>query len=122
MEFKVLGITKKMESRTLFLSILSYVPILVIFTNLDFIYSPVIGAAASIAYFSVNGVFLGHAFLKEERLFFKLMFGNLSLITLLVFVGWLVLIAYNLDISWSIIALCTLSTFRQRRRPKGQDE
>lgn len=76
----------------------SFLLILAIYLNLTFISSLIIGTVASIAYFMINSIFLGHAFFEKETPLFRLMFGVLLLIMLLGFVGWLAIIIYNLDI------------------------
>ena len=95
-------------------SILTYLVISVIYFNLSVVHSPLIGVIASVVFFLVNGIFLGHAFFHGEAFFFRLLFGILLLVAFLGLVSWVVMIVYNLDILRSAIALCivtTLSTF-----------
>ena len=102
----------------LFFTIVSYAAVLIIFLNLSAIQSPVVGAIVSIIYFLINGLFLGHAFIEKEEAFLKLLLGNLFLIMLLGFVGWMVMIIHNLDVIRSTIVLCivtALSSFLNRR-------
>jgi len=69
-------------------------------------------------FFWINGIFLAHAFFEKEDTFFRLMFGVLLLIMLLGFVGWLIMIIYNLDVpSFTLVLLivATLSSSLNRR-------
>lgn len=91
-------------------TILSYAMVLLIFTNLNVIHSPIVGSMASLLYFLINGIFLGSAFFRKEDLFFKWLLGSLLLIVFLGFFGWVVLIVYNLDIIRSMIVLCVVAT------------
>lgn len=99
-------------------TIFSFLLILIIYLNLSFTSSPIIGTAASLAYFMINGIFLGHAFFEKEAPFFRLMFGTLLLIMLLGFVGWLAVIIYNLDVTRFTLVLfiaATLSSLLNKR-------
>ena len=99
-------------------TISSFLLIFIIYLNLSFPSSPIIGIAASIAYFMINGIFLGHAFFEKETPLFRLMFGTLLLIMLLGFVGWLAVIIYNLDIirfTLVLFIVATLSSLINRR-------
>jgi hypothetical protein len=98
-------------------TIFSFFLILIIYLNLSFTSSPVIGTAASLAFFMINGIFLGRAFFEKEAPFFRLMFGALLLIMLLGFVGWLAVIIYNLDVIRFTLVLfiaATLSSLLNR--------
>lgn len=94
----------------LFFTAISYVITLAIFINLSGFQSPVLGLLASAIYFLINGIFLGHAFFKEETAFFRLMFGLLLLIMLLGFVGWLAVVIHNLDITRFTLVLLITAT------------
>lgn len=87
-------------------TMLSFAAILLIFTNLNTVNLPLVGAIASIIYFLVNGAFLAYTFFEKEKPFLRLALGTLSLIALLGVVSWLVMIIHNLDIIRSTIALC----------------
>ena len=105
------------DKRLLF-TLCSFALTLGIYINLSFFQSPVIGVVASILYFIINGVFLGHAFFEKETAFFRLMFGTLLLVMLLGFVGWLAVIIHNLDvIRFTLVLLitATLSSLLNRR-------
>jgi hypothetical protein len=102
----------------------SYVLVLAIYVNLNVFQSTVLGVAASILYFIINGVFLGHAFFEKEDAFFKLTFGVLLLIMLLGFTGWLAVIIYNLDVPWITLVLFITATLSSllNRRVKTRDD
>jgi hypothetical protein len=91
-------------------TISSFLLILIIYSNLIFASSPIIGTAATLAYFMINGIFLGHAFFEKETPLFRLMFGTLLLIMLLGFVGLLAVIIYNLDIIRFTLVLFIVTT------------
>jgi len=91
-------------------TISSFLLILVIYLNLSFASLSIIGIVASLAFFMINGVFLGHAFFEKETPLFRLMFGTLLLIMLLGFVGWLAVIIYNLDIIRFTLVLFIVTT------------
>jgi hypothetical protein len=95
----------------------SYALILVIYINLN-VKSSAIGIVSFILYFSINGTFLAHAFFEREDVFFRLIFGVLLLIMLLGFIGWLIMIIYNLDaprFSLVLFIVSTLSSLLNRR-------
>ena len=114
------------HDQKLLFTLTSYVLILAIYMNLDVFSSPAIGIVASIMYFLINGIFLGHAFFEKEEAFFRFMFGLLLLIMLLGFVGWLALIIYNLDVTRVTLVLLVVATsssllnrrMRHRNAPK----
>ena len=93
------------------------------YVNLTLLQSWVLGLAASIFYFLINGIFLGGAFFEKEDAFFRLMFGGVLLIMLLGFVGWLAVIVYKLDIAISILVLFTVATLSSllNKRAKNQN-
>jgi len=98
-----------LDQRFLF-TLTSYFLILAIYINLNALKSPAIGAVVFVLYFLINGIFLGHAFFDKEEAFFRLMFGVLSLIMLLGFVGWVVMMIYNLDATESALVLFITAT------------
>jgi len=96
----------------------SFLLILIIYLNLSFVSSPIIGTATSLAFFMINGIFLGHAFFEEENVFLSFLLGSLLLIVFLGLVAWIVMILHNLDIVRSTIVLCivtALSSFLNKR-------
>lgn len=106
------------QDQKLIFTLASYVLILIIYINLNLPQSPILGLAASLSYFLINGIFLGRAFFEKEPAFFRLMFGVLLLIMLLGFVGWLVIIIYNLDVTRFTLVLfivATLSSLLNKR-------
>jgi len=92
------------------LAIFSYVLVFIIFLNLTYIHSVLVGTLAFVTYFLMNGIFWGHALFDRENIFFRLTLGFLLLIVLLGLVGWLALIAYNLDILRTVLALSVVAT------------
>lgn len=102
----------------LIFTLISYVVILAIYVNLNTFKSPTAGIIAFILYFLINAIFLAHAFFEKEDVFFRLMFGVLLLIMLLGFVGWLIMIIYNLDVikfTLVLFIVATLSSSLNRR-------
>lgn len=99
------------SDRRLVFTLLSYVSVLVFSTNLITVKLWVIGLVAFTTYFSINGMFLSRVFLEKETLFFRLAFGVLLLIMLLGFVGWLVMIIYDLDVAEFSLVLLIVATF-----------
>jgi hypothetical protein len=91
-------------------TIFSFLLILIIYLNLSFASLSIIGIVASLAYFMINGIFLGYAFFGKATPLFRLMFGVLLLIMLLGFVGWLAVIIYNLDIIRFTLVLFIVTT------------
>jgi len=91
-------------------TIFSFLLILIIYLNVSFTSSLIIGTAASVVFFVINGIFLGHVFFEKEAPLFRLMFGILLLIMLLGFVGWLAVIIYNLDIIRLTLVLFIVTT------------
>lgn len=89
---------------------ISYVMILIIFINLNYTLSRVIGIPASIIYFLINGIFLGHSFFEKQDHFPRFMLGNLLLIVFLGAVAWVVMIIHNLDVIRSAIVLFIVTT------------
>jgi len=97
---------------------LSFATVFLCFLNLSLSNLPLLGTIATLAYFLINGIFLGHAFFEKEDAFFRFMFGVLLLIMLLGFVGWLAVIIYNLDVfrfTLVLLIVATLSSLSNRR-------
>lgn len=106
------------QDQKLLFTLASYVLVLVIYVNLNALQSSVLGIAASLFYFCINGIFLGHAFFEKEATFFRLIFGILLLIMLLGFFGLLAVIVYNLNvISFTLVLfiVATLSSLLNRK-------
>jgi hypothetical protein len=97
------------SDKKLFFTTVSYVMVLIIFMNLKFTTSPIIGTSTSIVYFLINGMFLGNVFFEKQQLFLRFIFGNLLLIVLLALVAWAVMIIYNLDTIMSAFVLCVVT-------------
>lgn len=90
----------------------------IIYLNNVSVKSPIIGTVTSLVFFSINTIFIEHAFFEKENVFFRLMFGVLLLIMLLGFVGWLIMIIHNLDalrFSLVLFIVATLSSLLNRR-------
>jgi hypothetical protein len=98
------------RNKRLTFTVLSYLTVLAIFINLSWVGSIVIGTATSLVFFVVNGTFLGWFFFENEDPFIRFLLGALSLVALLGLVSWSVMIAYNLDVVRSAIALFVVST------------
>jgi len=99
-------------------TIVSFLFLLAIFMNLNSLQSPLIGLMAFVVYFVINSVFLGNAFFEKETAFIRLMFGVLLLVMFLGFVGWLVMIIYNLDVlrvTLVLVITTTLSSLLNKR-------
>jgi len=103
-------------------TIVSYVIALMIFLNLSFMNSVIIGTLATFVYFLVNGIFLGNAFFKEESLFIRFALGNLVLFTLLGTVAWLAITIYNIDtirtaiVLFTVVTLCSVLNVLRKKR------
>ena len=106
------------RDQKLLFTLTSYGLILAIYINLNYLHSSVLGIVASVLYFLIHGMFLGHAFFEKEVTLFRLIFGVLLLIMLLGFVGLLAVIVYNLDVIRFTLVLfiaATLSSLLNRR-------
>jgi len=91
-------------------TIISYIIVLTIFINLSATRLPLIGMVASLIYFLINGTILGHALFEKEGSLLRFILGNLLLIMLIGLIGWMVMIAFNLDILRSVIVLSIVTT------------
>jgi len=92
-------------------TLLSYLMIPVILVNLTFLQSPFVGILGSSVYLTINATFLGCSFFRNESPFLRFALGLLILIMSLGFIGWLTMIAWNLDITRSVIVLFIVTTF-----------
>ena len=92
-------------------TLLAFLMIPVIFLNLILIPSPFVGIFASSVFLIINATFLGHTFFRNQSRFLRFVLGLLMLIMLLGLIGWLTMIAWNLDITRSVIVLFVVSTF-----------
>lgn len=106
------------QDKKLVFTIISYLAILAVFINLNSVKSPLIGLIASTFFLVINAVFLGRTFFEKDILFLRFAFGVLLLVMLLGFVGWLIMIIYNLDIiefTLVLVVTTTLSSLLNRR-------
>lgn len=109
------------KERSLHHTIISYFAVLAISSNLSSLRSPLIGLAASTAYFVTNATLLGNAFFESENALSRPACGALPLLMLLGSVGWLIMIICNLDVlSFTLVLLATttLSSFSARGRKR----
>lgn len=88
----------------------SYLIVLVFYINLNIMQSFVIGLLSFFVYFLINGAFLAHVFFENEAPLFRAVLGVLMLIILLGFVGWFVMIIYNLGTELFSITLLVAAT------------
>lgn len=104
-------------------TLVSLILVLVIYVNLNTLQSPILGLPASIVYFIINGVFLGHAFFKEEAASFQLLLGILLAIMLLGFLGWLAVALDKIDLASFTLVLLLATTFSSllNRKVKGKN-
>lgn len=96
--------------------------VLIMLLNNTFTRSPVIAAASSLVFLTLNTVFLGHALFEEEAPFTRFMLGAFFLTLLLGIISWMVMIAYNLDIVRAATALFIVagcSSFMNRLKKKS---
>ena len=106
------------EDAKLRFTLTSYFLILIFYVNLNLTKSFIAGVLSFIFYFLINGTFLAHVFFENETIFSRLAFGALLLIMLLGFVGWLVMIIYNLGaelFSMTLLVTTTISSLLNRR-------
>ena len=99
------------QNKSFLYTIVLYSVTLAMFVNLNSLRSPLIGFAAFFVYFMINAIFLGNAFFEKENAIFRLVFGILLLIMILGFVGWLVMVIYNLDVIMFTLVLAISTTF-----------
>jgi len=106
------------EDTKLRITLISYFLILIFYINLNLVQSFAIGVLSSALYFLINGTFLAHVFFEDEPAFFRTAFGALLLIMLLGFVGWLIMIIYNLNavlFSVALLVTASISSLLNRR-------
>ena len=98
------------DQRFVFTAVL-FVLVLLILVNQIFFCSVFLGSAASVMFLFINVVYLGHAFFRQENTFVRFVLGGLILLTVIGLVGWIALIAYNLDAFRLGVALGILAGF-----------
>ncbi len=86
-------------------TLLSCLMIPIISLNSTFLQSPFIGIGASVVYILINSTFLGYAFFRKESPFLIFALGAIMFTMLLGLIGWMTMIAWNLDITRSAIVL-----------------
>jgi len=113
------------DEKFLFTTI-SCLMILIISLNSIFSLSVALGIIASLIFFLINILFLGHTLFEKEIPFLRLILGSLMLLLFLGIIGWVILIIYNLDIIRVTIALCvlaglssTMNRLKTRREKQG---
>jgi len=92
-------------------SLVSCIMILVIFLNLTSFQLPFFGIVASLVYLLINATFLGYGFFRKESPFLRFVLGLLMLIMLIGLIGWLTMIAWNLDVTRSVVVLFIVNAF-----------
>ncbi|UCG44706.1 MAG: hypothetical protein JSV58_04690 [Candidatus Bathyarchaeota archaeon] len=98
------------NDRKLSATLVSYASVFLVLANLTLVHSPIFGVIVALTYLLLNGVFVGHAFFRKERLLLRLLLGILVLITFLGLASWITMTAYNLDETRSVIALFIVAT------------
>ncbi|UCE28882.1 MAG: hypothetical protein JSV85_06375 [Candidatus Bathyarchaeota archaeon] len=93
------------SDKNLVATLISFAAVFLIFANLYFFRSPILGALLTIAYFLVNAVFMGQIFFQKESPFLRLMLGILSLIAIVGLVSWATMTIHNLDNTSTTVAL-----------------
>ena len=88
----------------------SYLLVFLTYVNLTATHWFLLGVLTFISYFLINGTFLSHAFFGREEPFFRFVLGVLSLIMLLGFSGWLIMLIYNLDAPLFTLTLLVTTT------------
>ena len=125
-KFQLAAITEHIaRDKKLTFTLISYLTVVTIFANLNTANSPLIGAAAFLTYFLINGTFLARSLFEKEKHFLKFMLGNLLLVVLLGLVGWLTMIIYNLDVPRTTIAIlivATITSLVNRARLKNRQK
>jgi hypothetical protein len=115
------------EDNKFLFTLVSYLTVATIIINLNTVHSALIGTAAFLTFFLINGTFLAYSLFEKEQSFPKFMLGILLLVVLIGLVGWLIMITYNLDIIRTAIALLTVTTIassinriklKNRQKPK----
>lgn len=86
-------------------TMVSFAMVLIVFLNQVAFHSMIVGIASSLVWFSLNAILLGHVFFEKETSLLRLVLGGLFLLMFLGVVGWIMMIAYNIDITGSTIAL-----------------
>jgi len=114
------------RDQNLLFTIISLMMVLIIYLNQTFVYSPIIGAAASVVLLLINAILLGRAFFEGEIAFIRMLLGSLMLLLLLGVIGWVTLIICKLDVPNTSVALCifaiscsTINKLKQQRVKLG---
>jgi len=105
------------DSKLLF-TLTSYLLVFVTYLNWTATHLFPLGVLTFIPYFLINGTFLSHAFFEREEAFFRFVLGVLLLIMLLGFLGWLIMLIYNLDtplFTLTLLITTTISSILNRR-------
>jgi heme A synthase len=105
-------------------TLVSYIAILIIFTNSVVFRSSILGVIATAVFFLINSFFLGNAFFRTESYLIRLALGSLLLIIFLGLIGWITMVVYNLDILRSTVVLSIISALSSffNRGMKYKDE
>lgn len=109
------------RDENLLFTVFSFIMVFVIFINLTYLFSIVVGAIGSFIYFFINAIFLGHALFENEDRLLRFMLGGLFLILVLGLASWIMMIIYNLDVLRSTIALSIvtiLASLSNRQKSK----
>jgi len=96
------------DEKLLFTAV-SYIMIFIIYLNSSLFLSVSLGIIASLIFFLINCLFLGHTFFEKEVPSLRLMLGSLMLLLFLGVIGWGILIVHSLDIIRSTVVLCILA-------------
>lgn len=110
MLYKFALIDEVVRDKRLVFTLTSYFMSLVILVNLLFTRWFVIGATASLIFFVINAIFLGHAIFVKEDVLSMVLLGSLLLFSLLGLVSWMVLLIYNLDVVRVVTVLLIVTT------------
>lgn len=94
------------KDKNFLFTIVSFATVLTVFLNQVVVHSIIIGTTSSLIFISLNVIFLGYVFFENETPLLRLVLGGLFFLLTLGVVGWITMIAYNIDITGSTIALC----------------
>ena len=92
------------QREKLLFTILSFIPVLVIFVNSNTVESFFVGIPAFLIYLLVNGEIVGRAFFEEEEPFFRLAFGLFTFIILMAFTGILSVLILQIE-EWYLLGM-----------------
>jgi len=93
------------HNKKLAFTILSFATILIIFLNLSYTHSALIGFVALAIYFLINSTFWGNVFFAKENALLRFTLGTLLLIVFLGLTSWVFMIIYNLDFRMTVLVL-----------------